>query len=125
MSDLNEEFYKQVSDSIKSIFDLTSRIDERVKMLVEKQSDVDDRFEKIMEHGSDLSRRLTILETASPKGEVADMLKQVRTLEIKVAALEMNHSTQENRWSTLADYGLKFIWTIGIAYLMYKLGLSK
>ena len=86
-----EQFYSQVSDSIKSVFDLTSRIDERVKMLVERQNDVEERLDKFLEIQQTLSNRISIIETkdvSMVKTEVNVVRNDVADLSKKVAIIE-------------------------------------
>lgn len=86
--------YNQVTESIKSIFDLTSRIDERVKMLVERQNDADIRYDKVLELLQQLVNRVTILESkdiSNVKIDVNEINKRVAIME----SFEAKHNVED------------------------------
>jgi len=146
---ITEQFYSQVSESIKMVFDLTSRIDERVKMLVERQNELDERLERFIEMQQALLHRVTVLESkdvSGVKGELADLNKRLavmesaavpqdkdidamkqklQLLELKTESLLMKTTNHENRWSKAFDFVLKVGWALLTGYLLYKLGFPE
>ena len=82
MSDISEQFFTQVSESIKSVFNLTSRIDERVKMIHEKQQEMDKKFSRLIESQGTLNSRVSVLESTSETGEIQELEKTVHNMEL-------------------------------------------
>lgn len=143
---LAEQFYGQVTESIKLVFDLTSRIDERVKMLVERQNDTEERLEKIIEtqqmilgrvaileakdlssvgkEVGDLNKRMTVLETMDPTTtkDIEALQQKVQVLELKTETLLLRTQTQENRWMRVFEFVFKIGVMMVAAYLLWKLG---
>ncbi len=125
MAEKGDEFYRQVSESIKLVFDLTSRIDERVKFLVEQHGEANDKIEKLMDRQEGIVSRLSVLENKNGNGlkeDVYDMKNLVRALEIKVASLEIHSASHTNKWSTATDFVFKVIVTAIGAMLAWKIG---
>lgn len=147
-SEILSEHYNNVNESIKSVLDLTSRIDERVKMLVQRQCDLDAQINKALENQQKTLNRVTVLESkdvtalvASSKAEIHDIkermaimensnseedieeLKQkIHLLDLKVESVQMRTATQENRWAKIFDLVFKLsIMMIG-GYLLFKFG---
>lgn len=127
MAEMNEQLYRQVSDSIKLVFDLTSRIDERVKMLVEQHSEVNQRIEKIMERHESILARISVLETKGSDGmkeDLADLKKSHHETEIKVAALELTSRTHDNKWQMAGDFVFKLALAIIGGIIAWNLGIK-
>ena len=148
---ITEQFYNQVSESIKSVFDLTSRIDERVKMLIEKQNELDDKFEKIMHQNSNLSTRLSVLESkdfGSIKSDIEDIEKrlvvleikfkndkttdkidkldnQVRELELKQQGHDIFKLSTEARITRSIDIIFKLVIGVATGFLLWKWGIKQ
>lgn len=143
--------YNQMTDSIKSVFDLTSRIDERVKRLVERQNDADIRYDKVLEllqqlvnrvailESKDISKvdineinkRVAIMESFEAKHDVEDIgakhgiedIKQkIHTLDLRVEAINMRTVTQEGRWAKLFDLVFKLTIMLIGGYLLFRFG---
>lgn len=135
MAEMSEQFYRQVSDSIKLVFDLTSRIDERVKLLVEQHNESSDRIEKLVERQESTATRLSVLENKNGslylKEDFNDLRKDYRLLESKfglqenkLIALEQSNNSQEKRWSLIIDIFFKILVTISGAVLLWKFGIK-
>ena len=146
---VGDQFYAQISESIKLVFDLTSRVDERVKMLMEKQSEIDDKFSKLMNELSNLSSRLLVLESKdfgalkndmeeakrrlaiieskpseSFKDDIEKIESKVRKMELKHESLAVFKSGTEDRWKTVVEVIWKILVAVAVAYILYKTGIS-
>lgn len=137
--DKAEQFYQQVTESIKLVFDLTSRIDERVKILVEQQGEAQNRIDKLIEKQEVITTRIAILENKNGtaiKEEVAEIKKNlhalqsddmtevkksVHALEIKMAGIEYQAITHENKWKVAGDFIFKVILAALGAFFAWKL----
>lgn len=84
--------------TIQTIFDLTSRIDERVKTVVERQAEQHQAIEEL--------------------NEIIDVLKT------KVERLESKATVSEGRYSRLVEILFKLLITVGGAYVCFKLGIG-
>lgn len=126
---LADHFYTQVFDSIKLVFDLTSRIDERVKMLVERTNDVEERIDKFIETHQALVHRVTILESDDQEKELAELKQQVTELKNKVHLLELKCETlqlkdqgNERRWMIAFEFVFRLAFIVLGGWLLFKLG---
>lgn len=128
-----EQFYSQVSDSIKLVFDLTSRIDERVKMLIERQNELDVRLDKFIELQHNMIHRLTVLETKDDatdlKKELEDVKKEadetknkLQLLELKLEGVHLKATHHDTRMNQIFDWVLKTMFMVLGGYLLYKFG---
>jgi TolA-binding protein len=130
MPSVTDHFYQQVSESVKLVFDLTSRIDERVKMLVEQHNDSNQRIEKIVERHENFSSRITVLENKNGnnldeiKKTLKDTEKTLRELEIKVAALQIHSGQHESKFKTAGDFVFKIVVAVIGGYIVWKLGIK-
>jgi hypothetical protein len=120
-----DQFFAQVSESIKDLHDLTTRVDERVKHLIEKQSDMEQKMNRI----DGLSERMAVLESKS--GAVGHMASSIANIEQtnmmddkRLTALETSNVTLQGRWSKISSFTLQLIWAVVACYVIYKLGLS-
>ena len=146
----SEQFVQQVSESVKMIFDLTSRIDERVKNLVERQNEADERLEKLIEIQNSLiarisvleskdmnamkediaevSERLAVLESSGPpvlRKDIQDIRTQIQKIEVDMNTLSHTAQSSENKWNKIIDFAIKLGWVILAGYLLYRLGFPE
>ena len=64
---VGEQYFLQVSESIKNLFELSTRIDERVQAIMKKQDETDKKIESMNESISKMSTRLSVVEAKSPE----------------------------------------------------------
>jgi chromosome segregation ATPase len=141
--------YQQVNESINHVLDLSSRIDERVKMLIEKSNDFSAKLEVITTNYSNLIQRIVVLESCLDYEDFSKLEKNYDSLERKMLLLdsfskdleslshridkfEAGHAdlqhfkkNTESNIKTLFDTIYKILITLGMAYVMYKLGLKE
>lgn len=124
MPEKNDLPYREVSESIKLVFDLTSRIDERVKHLVEQHNEANQRIEKLMERHENILSRISVLENKNGNGmkeDISELKKGFHDIEIKVAAIEMQTIRHENKWQTIGDFLFKIAVAVVGAVIVWKL----
>lgn len=135
---VKENEYLELSTSIKTIVDMTSRIDERVKILMQQQNDNNEKIEKVMDRVSDLMSRLAILESRNGtdarikidevekqfKEKIDELSKYNSSLNVKIAALEIHAGSNNSRWQFIADATFKVFIMVAAAFLALKLGLK-
>ena len=124
MSDISEQFFTQVSESIKSVFNLTSRIDERVKMIHEKQQEMDKKFSRLIESQGTLNSRVSVLESTSETEEIQNLEKTVHNMELMLKEVELKSAGNTGKWDVAADFGLKILWAIVAAAAIYYMGFK-
>jgi hypothetical protein len=124
MSDISEQFFTQVSESIKSVFNLTSRIDERVKMIHEKQQEMDKKFSRLIESQGTLNSRVSVLESTSDTEEIQNLEKTVHNMELMLKEVELKSAGNTGRWESVADFCLKILWATVAAAAIYYLGFK-
>lgn len=127
----------EISKAIKSLFDLTSRIDERVKMLMEKQQENSEKLSDISKLYNDLMQKVAIIESkngdklheeinkleSNIDSSVDKINENVKTLQIRVSLVEKSTQGTEARWKTIIDLGFKALATAIMCYILWKLGL--
>lgn len=150
MSQDNEKYIsydREVSNSIKSLFDLTTRIDERVEQLMANHAIYNKKLESCSDKCNqksesynnkinELLTKVTILEkTTNHSDDIDDIDKEINNLLIKINSLELNHleikktleannAKVERRWGTIVNFVLQLLWVVIAAYLLYKLGIQ-
>src|SRR5438105_1671167 len=73
-----------LTETIRQLHEVSSRIDERIKHLIEKQNDMADKIERLNGNVADTTVRLAIIERAG-LDKAKDDIEETRT---KVAILE-------------------------------------
>jgi hypothetical protein len=122
------DVFAQVNDSMKSVIDMTSRIDERVKMIMEKQIDNDKRLILMMDHLNVLSSRVTVLEARDSNkldSIVQEQTKRLHTLEKDIEILKLHTSTSMEKWKNVITTLLQVGTAVAVGYILVKLGISK
>ena len=125
------QYYSQVQDSIKSVFELTTRVDERVQLMMKKQDDVERKIDGISTEMKELNTRVTVLESNNGKALAANVATEVDRLKdiigdmkLKMQTLESRTDSSEGKWKTVLYFGLQILWVVVAAYLLYRLGIQ-
>lgn len=103
------EHLESVNNSVKSIYDLTGRIDERLQNLITKNQAMEKDVELIKE---------------CVEENIDKMREKIHGIEITIKELQIASSGQEGRWKTIFNFGLQIVWVLLAAFLLYKLGLQ-
>ena len=128
MTDSKSEnnYYHEVSESIKSVFDLTSRIDERIKLIIKKQDQMERKLDERLQAFSGIEGRVHVLE-AGCTGSVKDLSslgQTVHTMEMNLQQVQFKTAGHENRWKTIVSFAMQIAWVILAAYLLVKIGIQ-
>ena len=119
-------YCQEVSESIKAIFDLTSRIDERVKNITKELDSLQKKSDDRIRIEANSEGRMKVLE--SHKSDLESSIKELeaaaRTLELKLQQVEIKTEGHDNKWKTIISFGVQIAWVILAAYLLLKLGLQ-
>ncbi len=139
----------QLTETIRQLHEVSSRIDERIKHLIEKQNTLTDKVENLSNTINDSKTRLTVLEKSGiedARDEVDELDKRmaildkqlnngirsdVDLLKVTVKALELSneHHTSfrtkgEQRINWWIDVVWKSLWAIAGAFILYKMGIK-
>lgn len=120
-----ENFDTEVAHSIRSLFELTSRIDERVKSTAETSDRTETKIEQIMRVQNDLMNRISVLEKTADNGNKETIEKlntTVDDLNRRVTGLEIGIAKSRSIWDKVTDYIMKILVAIAAAYFMWKFG---
>jgi predicted nuclease with TOPRIM domain len=128
---MEEKFYKEVNDSLKLVFDITSRIDERMKVLIENNNESKDKIEKLFDQHVIMLNRLSVLENKNNNQLITDLKNEVNIIDGKVEHLserlihvEKEMSQTSSKWAGVVD----FIFKVGVvvigSIILWKLGLK-
>lgn len=125
MTELNEKLFNEVSQSLKMVFDLTSRIDERIKFLIDSNQASNEKIEKIIERQEAFNSRLSILENKNGvKHEVEQLKQDVKEIELKINTLEINTNIQANKWKLIIDLVFKVVVVVTGGIILWQLGFK-
>jgi len=128
---MEEKFYKEVNDSLKLVFDITSRIDERMKVLIENNNDSKEKIEKLYDQHIVMLNRIVIVENKNNGQLLNDLKAEVNIIESRVEHLSerLIHVEKEltqttHKWTTVVD----FIFKVGVvvigSIILWKLGIK-
>lgn len=122
----NRDYYLQVQESIKSIYDLTTRVDERVLLLMKKQEELERKLDEQLKSDHSLDTRVNSLERIRDERiPQLDKLKgDLHKIEIDMQAIKITQGGQEGRWKTIVSFVVQIAWVILAAWLLVKLGLQ-
>ena len=91
MPNQNEaSYYSQVQESIQSIFELTTRVDERVQLMMKKQEDLEDKIDAQLKEINALAIRVTILESRNGvqmQNDIERIKDNIHQMDLKVSSL--------------------------------------
>jgi len=124
-SDRTDRYDAEVAVSIRSLFELTSRIDERVKLLFETSSKTDDKFNQIMKCQNEIMQRVTALESKNGteiKKSVEELNNRIRTIETQVQSIDFITKGHQTRWDKIMDNGMKLLVAIAAAFIIWRAG---
>lgn len=137
----------ELREDIKSVLEISSRLDEKVKTIKEDHADVVNRLDNIVKNLSDMAVRVGILEIQSEnegedhcKGEINyqveieklkianDHLKkdveELKSFKNKVIVLENSQGSLINKMQYFSNLIIQGVWIIIVSYLLYKLNLN-
>lgn len=128
---MDDPFYKEVSESLKLVFDLTSRIDERMKILIESNNDYKEKIERLfIQHGETMMRINTLENKASSKEldlvkvDLEKVEEKMIHLTDRMSDVEKDIKSHSNKWTSMVD----FIFKVGVivigGVILWKLGLK-
>lgn len=130
----SDQFYQQIADSIKLVFDLTSRVDERVKFLIQQHNADYEKMEKLADKVEENSVKLFFLEKKIANGMTSDlneMQEDIQDMKIKISNLEIHTDLNQGKWRNISGFFFQVAITIiGAALtiitgiLLWKLGIN-
>jgi predicted nuclease with TOPRIM domain len=124
---LGEQYYNQVSESIRNVFELTTRIDERVQLMMKKQEELERKIDNAGTLSNAVNTRVSLLESKN-NNHIESQLDQLNTtvndLRSKVQELEGDTSRSGERWKQIMAFAVQLVWVIVAAYVLYKLHLQ-
>lgn len=121
------QLFTQVTESTKSIYELTARVDERVKLVSERQATLDNKIESMVASHNQIVSRVVTLETrdyVELQKEVDKLTDLIQAQESRLAILEDNKKGMDWKLGQVADFVIKLVWVVVACYVVYKLGLS-
>lgn len=115
-------FDKEITESLRSLYDLEVRTDERVKNLTIRSDAADERFSETLTTLKDVEARLRLLESNCEKFEALS----IQTIELsnRIKVVEISRSGHDDRWKTIVNFCVQLSLILVAAYLLYKLGLQ-
>jgi predicted nuclease with TOPRIM domain len=128
---MEEKFYREVNDSLKMVFDITSRIDERMKVLVENNIDLRDKIEKLYDQHVAILNRLVVLENKNSLQVLGDLKTDINSLESKfenmsgrLIHVEKEVTQNNSKWTNIVDFIFKLGVVVIGGIILWKLGLK-
>lgn len=118
----SERYYSQVNESINSLIELTTRVDERVINMIRKQELTDEKISTQLDVINNLNTKVRLLETFNEDN--SETSTSMHKLELRLQMLENSSNNQENRWKTIFGFSIQLVWVILAAFLLFKLGIQ-
>lgn len=122
---------RELTESLKSVFDLTSRIDERLKSLIESNSESKERIEKLVDNQTTMLNRLTVLENKNYSSEITLLKNNIDVLEAQVDSIVNRVSSIENsieshttKWTMILDFAFKIAVVVISGIILWKMGIK-
>lgn len=122
---------EQVNNSIKSIVELTTRIDERVQLMMKKQEFLENKIEDHIDYLNELKTDFKLLDSKSGKTlqeEVVRISEDMSSIDNRLKALEKDSENKNNNIKevskTVLNFIVQIIWVIVASYLLYKLNIQ-
>lgn len=117
-----QDYYIQVSESIRSVYELTTRVDERVKLMMQKVEQLEGKLDAQLSEVRDLEGRVKVIE-ANP-ANMTKISEEMHDMDVRIRALEMRSGQNDNRWKTILSFVVQLIWVLLAGYLFMKFGFS-
>lgn len=122
---------EQVNNSIKSIVELITRIDERVQLMMKKQEFLENKIEDHIDYLNELKTDFKLLDSKSGKTlqeEVVRISDDIYSIDNRLKALEKDSENKNNNIKkvskTVLNFIVQIIWVIVASYLLYKLNIQ-
>lgn len=118
--------YAKIYDSIKSMFELTTRIDERIKAITKNHDELENKIDDLIESTHDMNSRIKMIERYHDEifNEIKQLGRSDHDIQMKIASIEITHGGSENRWKAIINFVVQIAWVILAAFLLTKLGLQ-
>lgn len=133
-SELEHRLYSEIRESIRSMLDSASRLDERIKQFEKRESQFNEKIDDLIDAQNNLIGRIMVLESqqedTTGKAQLERReLNKIRDVmgrhEIDVSALKMISKNNDNKLKNIFDYIVKTAWIIFLSYIAVKFGLSQ
>lgn len=113
---------KNIRDSIESVINMVSRIDERIKILYEKDDEYKNNLDLVSEDISSILQRVASMETTIHSDDIEAIRAKMHELDIRTSNLDLSLSNHSDKWSKTVDWIFKIVLTFISTYAAYKLG---
>ena len=113
---------KNIHDSIESVINMVSRIDERIKILYEKDDEYKNNLDLVSDDISSILQRLASMETTIHSDDIEAIRAKMHELDIRTSNLDLSLSNHSDKWSKTVDWIFKIVLTFISTYAAYKLG---
>ena len=146
MATLQEQFNRQFNDSLKLLFDLTSRMEERIKVNTDNQKNMERILDDIREDLNLSSGRLLLIEAEKVqelkkqvldaektilllnndsqhvKETIIELEKTVREHSLDLDTIDKKSTDTESKLGKIIDYVWKLGFLLLSGYIYYKFG---
>ncbi len=135
-----EKTIHEITESVKALFDLTSRVDERINWVISSNKDlrnmidqIDSKIQYNSEKSAVVSEKLSLnehrivdmrSEIQYIKSDMDDTDASMAKIEKRVSVVEQHSDQTANIWKTAIGYVVQGSFTIILCYLLYKLNLQ-
>lgn len=113
---------KSIHDSIESVINMVSRIDERIKILYEKDDEYKINMDLVSDDIRSILQRVASMETTIHFDDIEAIRGKMHELDIRTSNLNLALSNHSDKWSKTVDWVFKIVLTFISTYAAYKLG---
>lgn len=132
-----DNYFISVSESINSIYELATRVDERVRLLMKKHDELVGKIDNQSSRLSEIETEVRIMESHDPaagtqaiaselervSGSVAKLEDQLDEAKGRLQLVEISNQGSAEKWNKLVSYFIQLLWLVLAGWLLYKLGL--
>lgn len=120
-------FMQQAPHVMKTVLEVTSRIDERVRIMIDRQTETDRKLSNLLESVTTLAARVQVLEARDIKSVEEGMERAAHRLneaEKSINILQLQVAGTEWKWKSALSFIGNLALGILIAYASYKFGIQ-
>jgi DNA anti-recombination protein RmuC len=116
-----------LTEDLKLVLDITSRLDERAKIIADGQQKIDNRLDHFANDYNNLVSKVRVLESKNI-GKIIDDLKdleeRISRMRGRVEKLEDHKEGITDKLKLASSYIFQGSFIILVCYILYRLGLS-
>jgi len=122
-----------VIESIRDVYELSTRIDERLQSVMKKQDELEVKMEATISQTNTLASKIMLLEnliktnegtSENASEEISKIKDSIHALEMKLQTVEHDNSQHKDIWGKILEVVMQVGVLVLAAWLLVKFGVS-